>query len=129
MANLIAEKNVKPDLIISSPALRAYFTARTFADVLQYPLEKIVCSENLYDSSAAAYLETINGFSDDKETVLMFGHNPEITTIVNLLGNKTIGNIPTTGIVEMEFRKGNWAEIEINNGLTVSFEFPKKYLK
>ncbi len=129
MANLLNQKNIKPDLIISSPALRAYFTARTFAEGLEYPLEKIECSEKLYDSSAGSYLELINNLDESLNCVMIFGHNPDLTTIVNLLGDKRIDNVPTTGVVEVEFPVQTWAEIEMGNGKTVSFEFPKKHKK
>ncbi len=129
MANLLYEKKVMPDLIISSPALRAYFTARIFAQTLNYPLEKIECTERLYDSSAGTYLEIINNLEEEISTVIIFGHNLELTTTVNMLGDKTISNVPTTGIVEIDFDVPAWKEIKPGNGQTVSFEFPKKYFK
>ena len=129
MAELLGKKGVSPDLIVSSPALRAYYTARTFARGLNYPPEKLQCSETLYEASAGAYLQLVNELDNNLNVVMLFGHNPDLTTIVNLLGDKQIENVPTAGVVEIEFPFDNWQEIEINTGKTVSFEFPKKYLR
>ena len=129
MAELLNDKGVKPDLIISSPALRAYFTARIFARTFDLPPEKLLCSENLYESSAGAYLQLINELNDKFNVVMIFGHNPALTSIVNLLGSKSIDNVPTTGIVGIEFPLDAWDKIEMNSGKTVLFDYPKKHFK
>lgn len=127
MSKLLSKKNIKPDLIISSPALRAYFTARIFAVNLDYPLEKLQSSELLYESRANKYFDLIHDLDDSLNSVMLFSHNPGITFMCNALGNQFIDNVPTTGIVALKLNVDSWKEVEAECGETLFFEYPKKY--
>ncbi len=129
MGKLIYKLGFKPQLIISSPALRAYFTARIIAREIEYPLNKLVANEDLYEATASDFLRIINNLDEKLTTVMLVGHNPGITLTVNLLGDKQIENIPTTGVAVLKFNLNSWEEIELHTGSLMAFEFPKKYLK
>jgi phosphohistidine phosphatase len=55
----------------------------------------------------------------------MFGHNPTITAVANILTNSTIENIPTCGIVCIEFKGNSWKATESASMLW--FDFPKNH--
>src|ERR1035437_1678008 len=74
MAKIIRQKKIKPDLIISSPAVRAINTANIFAGILDYPVEKIEANEKLYDAGLKELTDVVRNIDDDKTNVMLFGH-------------------------------------------------------
>lgn len=129
MAKLLKEKNVIPDKIISSPAVRAYSTAKVFAAELNYPVENIETSQNIYEAGAGEILSIIQSVNNNVNTLLLFGHNPGFTSLSNYLSDRQIDNIPTCGISCITFKSKLWSDVNINQGKLIAFEFPKKYLK
>jgi len=129
MGKLLKEKKVHPDKIISSPAVRAYTTARIIASEINYPVEKIETNKNIYEASAGEILNIIQEVREDVKTLMLFGHNPGFTMLSNYLSGRQVDNIPTCGISKIEFDVDSWKEVNINKGRLAEFEFPKKYIK
>lgn len=127
MGSHLADKGIHPDLIISSPALRAKTTALTIAEALSYSPDAIRFEHDLYACDAQTILSLIRGVSDDIDTLFVFGHNPEFTECANLITGGDIDNIPTCGVVEMRLITDNWKSIGENSAELRRFEFPKKY--
>ncbi len=127
MGELLNKLGVKPDIIVSSPAKRAYATAKEIAKALNYPKRKIVKNENIYMATAGELLKIINEFPDEISSAMIFGHNPGLTQICNLLSNANIINIPTSGFAEIDFETGSWKNIVPSSGKLAAFEYPKKY--
>jgi phosphohistidine phosphatase len=126
MAQLLQQRHVVPDLILSSPALRAKTTAQTFAHILGYKKE-IEFHKALYLTSVNTFLSILHALCNEYHTVLVFGHNPELTLLANTIGNCTIENIPTCGMVELKLKVDSWNALSKNNANLVTFEFPKKH--
>jgi phosphohistidine phosphatase len=126
MAKIIREKKIIPDLIISSPAIRAITTAKIFAEVVNYPIENIITNEYIYEAGIRELMETVRAIDDSKTHVMLFGHNPGITTFSNLLGSEYISNMPTCSIAGLELNINSWKEVERFCGKTLFFEYPKK---
>lgn len=125
MAELLKKQNIVPDLIISSPALRAKSTAEIIAKKLNYKKE-IVYESDIYESDVATLHNIFTNIDNENGTVFLFGHNPEL----NMLAEMYVGfdeNIPTCGILEVEFECERWRDISAENAKLVSFEYPKKY--
>ncbi|MBI4547222.1 MAG: histidine phosphatase family protein [Ignavibacteriae bacterium] len=129
MGKLLSERGVKPDLLITSPTNRAMTTARYVAHELQYRISEIVTDESLYGQTMDHILHVIQGFENSINTVMIIGHNPEITLCANYITANTIENIPTCGIVCVDFSIELWNEIARGNGALRYFEYPKKYFK
>jgi phosphohistidine phosphatase len=127
MGSKLADKGIHPDLILSSPALRAKTTAITIAKALSYPLDSIRYNHDLYACDVETILSIIRDVSPSVDTLFVFGHNPEITECANYLSNGDIENIPTCGVVEMRLIKDDWKSIGENSAEISEFDFPKKY--
>ena len=91
----------KPDLFISSPARRALSTARNLAQELGIDESEIVTDESLYISGAEGMQDVLERVHDRHRKVMMIGHNPDITFLMNRLGNTNIINMPTCAIAIM----------------------------
>jgi len=126
MARLLKAINVRPDLVISSPAKRCLLTAEIFCGILEYPQENIRYENKIYDAGVKELMEVLAGISDNIETVILFGHNPGLSTFSNLLGNKFIGELPTCGIIGLNFGTTQWNKCERGCGKIFIYEYPKK---
>jgi phosphohistidine phosphatase len=128
MGRKLFEMDVKPDLIISSPAERAKLTAEFIAEQLRYDTEKIEWNEEVYEASVRSLLSVINQIDDSIHKAMVVGHNPTFTYIAEYLTKKPFENIPTCGIVHIEFEVGSWKEIAGDLGNLKWFIYPKMVL-
>lgn len=125
MGKLLAGKKLFPDLLISSPANRASATAKIIAEELDYPNEKIIWNENLYEASTNEIIKVINEVDEKYKVLLLVGHNPGLTNFSNYLSKSFKSNIPTCGFVVFSLKK-KWEEISKDDGKILLVEYPKK---
>jgi phosphohistidine phosphatase len=126
MGRKLYEMEARPDIIISSPAARARLTAELVCEQLKSDPEKILYNEDIYEASVRTLLGVINGIEDKYSRVMIFGHNPGFTFLAEYLTKKEIGNIPTCGVVNIEFDLASWKEVSGGNGELKAFIYPKK---
>jgi phosphohistidine phosphatase len=110
MGKRLSKRDAKPDLIMSSPALRALTTAQLFADQIGYERERIVIDDRLYARSAADLLDVIRTLDTKLDCVMMFGHNPEFTDLAHQLSSE-ITDMPTCSVVEFRFAAKAWSDV------------------
>jgi len=127
MSSMLQKSGIHPDLILSSPALRAKTTAITIAQALSYPPDSIHYVHPLYASDVRTILSVIRDVSVSVNTLFLFGHNPEITECANLITGGDIENIPTCGVVAMRLKNESWESIGANSAEIIGFDFPKKH--
>ena len=127
MGEVLMDKKVKPDYILASPAKRTKKTAIEIAEKISFPVKDISFNEELYEASMNSLLSLIKKIDGKHNSVMIFGHNPGLTTLNNLISNHYIDNIPTCGIVALKTDK-EWKEIGKNSFSFVFFEHPKMYL-
>ena len=127
MGKRLKEKEIHPDLMISSPAKRALATAKRIAEVLGYPREKIKTDRLLYHADEETILSVIQTLNDKYNTIILFAHNPGLTEFVNSLPEKEvfIDNVPTCGIVAFNLPVDSWKDIEWKTGTMLFFDYPK----
>lgn len=117
-------QNIKPDLIISSPAVRAMTTAEIIAEELKYPVDKIVKNQQIYTGGVEELLEIIQSIKPVHKNVLFFGHNPSLTWLMHFLCEDARMNIPTCGVVAIELGMRNWQDLTEAEGRVVTFLHP-----
>lgn len=113
VASHLLERGDRPELIISSHAVRAYETARIFAKKLNYPEKEIVIDENLYFSGSEAMENLVYSVSDKIERLMLVGHNPDMTNFANIFLSNKLDYIPTSGLVCITFETDKWQEIMV----------------
>lgn len=111
IASELIKLEVSPDLILSSPAVRALDTAIIVATNLGFPLNMISTESSIYEASVSDLLKALAGIPDEHTTVLFFGHNPGFTGLVNNLQEEPVMNLPTCGTVGIELPISSWSEI------------------
>ena len=128
MGRLLNNSGIKPGMMVSSPALRAFKTAKAIAEEINFPVEKIIKNNLIYEADVNELLDIVKNFPDEFEIIMMFGHNPGFTLLNNFITDKFIDNVVTCGVVEIEFSISSWKEVGENSGKVISYEYPKKYI-
>jgi phosphohistidine phosphatase len=111
IAEFLKKNSFRPDLIISSPAVRAYETAKIAADILTYPQHDIITDENLYFVDTEQYFHALFGVPESVNTLMIVGHNPMITEFCNYYLKDQIDNLPTSGVCIIQSLAENWNDI------------------
>ena len=113
----------QPVLVWSSPAVRALETAKIFKSNLNIADEDFHIIKALYTFNVNDLFNQIKNCDNSIENLMIFGHNPATTNLVNFLGDAYVENVPTTGLFMFDFETDNWENIE--NGKTILSLFPK----
>ncbi len=111
------------DRVLSSPAERAYSTAKIVLSHLDIPESLFGLESRLYDFGGNQVIEVIKNCGDEINTLMIFGHNHAFTSIANLYGNENIENVPTAGVVVIQFDVKKWKNINV--GKTLLKIYPK----
>jgi phosphohistidine phosphatase len=125
MARRLQERGLVPDLIVSSTALRAADTARLTAAVIGYPESAIVVEKSLYHASPEQLLEVIRSQSEAIQTLVLVGHNPGLTELIQELGCR-LDNLPTAGQYVCTLSDTLWANFTPEKISTEWIDYPKK---
>jgi phosphohistidine phosphatase len=125
MGERLAKRDVKPDLILSSPAMRAVKTAEIIAKKLDYRRKDIVVDDRLYAVGADDLLDVIHKLGDKLDRVMLFGHNPELTELAHRLSSK-ITHMPTCAVAEFTFDAKSWSKIGKVKPAKVALDYPKR---
>jgi len=123
VASRFPSNKVEIDAVFSSPAIRALHTCTIFVRHIGFPLHRLGLSEELYDFSGGNVGQFIKELDDSLNTVMIFGHNNAFTYIANSLGNTSIDNVPTAGLVQIGFNTDHWNALA--QGTTENTFFPK----
>lgn len=126
MGERLKKQGIRPDLLIASPARRAHGTAIKLSKKIGYPKEEIIINDGLYHGSDDMLIDIVRTLPDSAESIMLFGHNPGFTYFANQLCNININNIPTAGIVAIDFHIDAWRDVDFGKGELVFFDYPKK---
>ena len=127
MSKLIAGLNIKPELIISSPAIRALTTANIFADAFDINRAEIIIDKQIYSAELDDLLPVIYQQNDEIKKIMIVGHNPGFSYLANYLCKKFVDDMPTCSVVGLKIPLSNWNGISENCAELEFFEYPKKY--
>lgn len=127
-AHLVSKKfkgeNVSIDFAYSSPANRALYTAIIFLRNVNHDFKKFEINEDLYEFSGGGVRRFVENLDDQFNTVAIFGHNHAFTNLANSWGNRYIENLPTSGLVQIDFSVDEWKSI--SKGETTKMILPRQ---
>jgi len=125
MIDYLKNHNVNIDLILCSPAVRAFETAKLFAWALEVPEEAIRVERGIYAANPDHLADQFFDLPDKVDSLMLVGHNPGITEFANLFLTTKIDMMPTSAIVGIEFATDNWEEILKCKSKKLFYVFPK----
>ena len=124
LAEVLRKQQFNIDYMFSSPANRALHTSMIFCRELDFSFSNFQISNELYDFSGESVLSFVKTIDNSLNTIVIFGHNYAFTHIANSLGNNYIENVPTSGLVQLQFNEDKWSSI--TKGITKQIIFPKQ---
>lgn len=138
MAGLFKKRGEPVDLMLSSTAARALATARAYAKELgatevevhgKAPVSglQLLLEPALYLASVNSLMHLIGSLPPKVKRVMLFGHNPGLTDLVEYLATAEIGNLPTAGIVRIDFPCDDWRMVSRDLGTLAWMDVPKRH--
>lgn len=125
MARRLAHAGGKPDVIISSPAVRAFATAEIFAEELHIAPDRIVREPQIYEASSPELLDLVHGLHDSWQSVMLVGHNPGFTQLAGRFSGDAPANIVTSAWVTLALPASRWIEVRPDGTAPLLYDFPK----
>lgn len=129
IAAVLAAKNNKPTFIISSPANRALSTAKAVATIVGISEEEIGSEKSIYEASITTLMYLLQGISNEIDCLLVVGHNPGMSHLVNTLSKQKAAPIPTCALIELELEINAWEDIAPECANLISIDVPEKAIK
>lgn len=125
MAQRLVKKDIIPDLLVSSHALRALETARIFAKEFNLGKNDILIRKELYMADPGAFEQVIQSIPDEYNTIALFSHNPGITEFANSITKARIDNMPTASIFAVKINTDSWRTLKDGDIDFWFFDYPK----
>jgi len=125
MAARLVRTGVVPDLVVASPAKRARKTAIHMAEATGYEKADIRYDDDLYLGILSYHLQLITELLHGVDTLFLVGHNNTVTELAEYLTGRYLGNVPTCGIVALEFTGPAGFTGKKASAHLLFFDFPK----
>ncbi|HLM00171.1 MAG TPA: histidine phosphatase family protein [Pyrinomonadaceae bacterium] len=127
IGNLMRERRLRVDLILSSPAIRARQTASLVGEAAGFAAE-IRCDERIYEARPQSLLYLLAETGDEFDSVLLVGHNPGLEGLIKILTGGG-SSMPTAALAEIELNIDSWSKIAADAGKLNSLVRPKDKMK
>ena len=128
MARRLRERDLKPDKIISSPAVRALTTATIITREIGVCEGRLSRDERLYLASPKMLLQVVRQLGGSAPHLMIVGHNPGLTEFADKLSaERDVDNMPTCALYTLEFDIAAWSELDWNSGVNSELDYPKNY--
>ncbi len=126
MAKFLHQSSHEIQNIISSDAKRTILTAEIYKKYLTSKRD-VQYSHTLYLASIKNIESLVESFSNDLSNLMIVGHNPGMSEVVEYYINQNFQDMPTCGVAIVEFEVDYWKEILQGSGVLLAFEYPKKH--
>ncbi len=127
MGRYLRNKAIEPEVIVSSTAPRAADTARVLAEQLGFDTAQIQLEGTLFDGGPKAYLAVVNAQPSDVQSVMIVGHNPDVSYLAEFLTHQSLGSMSKGAVIAVTFGDLTWAEVSGRTG-SVTFQIAPKQL-
>ena len=102
---------IDAEVIISSPAIRALHTAVIVIRELGISMEKLIIDEQLYTFSGFSIIDYVYALDERWSKVLLVGHNPAFTEVINHFSDVSINHLRTSGFAKISFNEDQWSNL------------------
>jgi len=113
----------QPDLILSSPAVRATQTVEAVVAAAALAVTPQF-DQNIYGASSGELLQIVRRIPNTVSSAMLVGHNPAFSETVSRL-TETIQDMPTAALACIEFQIDDWADVEDGAGTLAWMITPK----
>ncbi len=127
MGKVMIKSNFQPELILSSPAVRAKETADLLKISANLDVE-VRLDERIYEASPQSLIEVVSGLNESAKSAMLVGHNPGLEGLIKLLTGE-IQAMPTAGLAVIDFDTENWQEVTSETGRLRTVIRPKEEIR
>lgn len=127
VGNYLLQQQIKPDLIISSPATRAHETAKGIATILKYDVKNIRIEPVVYFGTSSAIIGHLQNLEHQYNDVFLFGHEPILSSLIYQFTTKMVEKFPTCSVCRIAYNANTWKEIK--SGTCEFLISPKQLIK
>lgn len=132
IANYMKERDINPQLILCSPALRTLQTAQNIIEHANLT-STLRINENLYLSSENFMLQLIQATKDNIDSLMIIGHNPVLHQLCislvknhnNNISKNMHSNFPPASLAVLAFKADSWEDISLASAQLGDFIYPK----
>jgi phosphohistidine phosphatase len=133
MGEWLKEQQLLPDVVISSPAIRAIMTARIVCDALGIDRDLIQTEKRLYDEGLVRVKSVLADCKDSFIKVLVVGHNPELEDLLAYLVSlpqlpEVEKLLPTAALARLVL-PDDWTHLEKDCAKLVSITSPRSLVE
>jgi phosphohistidine phosphatase len=126
MASRLLRRDLIPDLILVSPAERAWATAAIVAAACELDAKQVQCARELYLGTAETTWGLLSRPDWTWQHVLVCGHNPGLSELASRFGPHPTGrDLPTAGLVTAVWHDAAWATIQPETAASCDFDDPE----
>ncbi len=121
----LSAKSISIDKLIASDAMRTSQTAKLLARFLYIDKAKLCFDNDIYQAPADMLLNLISNLSNEWHSVMIIGHNPGVSALVQHLTNCS-DSFSTCSVACIEFDSLSWSTISTTKGKLVFFISPEE---
>lgn len=126
VADYFLQKNINIDAIITSPSVRTQQTMQIISKVLNIDKKNIFTEQIVYSTHNENNLyDLIENVDNKYNSLLLIGHNPVLSFLINNYMQPPIDQLPTSGAVGISFDTNDWQTIKTANTKIEFYVFPK----
>ncbi len=126
IAQRILQRNLIPDLILVSPAERAWSTAEIVAAACELDAKQIQGARELYLATPEATWRVLANRAGSLKHIMICGHNPGLSQIASRLGPKPqTRELPTGGIATAHWHNADWATLQPESAESCELDDPE----
>ena len=123
MGQWLVTQDLRPELLLASPAQRARQTGLAVAETLGVKENEVVFNKDLYLADRATLLNILRTIPDSIDSVLLVAHNPGLDNLVEWLASEPpalseSGKLMTTAAIALFELPVGWAKLK-RGGVTL----------
>ena len=125
MGKYLADLDQMPDLVISSPAVRAKTTVQLAMESGEWSSE-FKLDRSIYGGSSGTLLDLLYNINDSVGVACLVGHEPTFSSFISNCTNSGWIRFPTASMARLDFEVSAWKEIRFGQGTLAWLTRPKE---
>lgn len=125
MGKYLADLDQMPDLVISSPAVRAKTTVQLAMESGEWSSE-FKLDRSIYGGASGTLLDLLYNINDSVGVACLVGHEPTFSSFISNCTNSGWIRFPTASMARLDFEVSAWKEIRFGQGTLAWLTRPKE---
>ncbi len=123
-AQNIREKDLTPDVILSSTAKRTEMTTQILLSDMGCSIQQVQWSDDLYLAEASVLFDAALQADDASQTLAIVAHNPGLSELSNHLLSNYVDDMSPATVVAITWSVEHWSDISAGAGTLCAYLRP-----